>query len=162
MYLRLARRRCACGAHLPSEHCLFHRTVATGRPDGSKCFYEELNCWSDRPRRPRTTSMRRRCRGRMPSVAMAFVNQIPNPLTGRQLDEPLLGELDQATDGFAAAVPVSLANIGQAGQLLLDDSLQLGSEFNHHTLDGSASGLTCNLEPICYPSTHGLCVRSLS
>jgi len=86
----------------------------------------------------------------MPSVAMAFVNQIPNPLTGRQLDEPLLGELDQATDGFAAAVPVSVPDIGQAGQSsshhfidrfkmaagqLLPDDFLLRLEFNGHTFN---------------------------
>ncbi len=52
----------------------------------------------------------------MPSVAMAFVNQIPDPFAGRQLDEPLFGKLDHATTGLAAALAVKAADIGQASQ----------------------------------------------
>jgi hypothetical protein len=73
---------------------------------------------------------------------MAFVNQIPDPLTGRQLDKPLLGKLNHATNSFVAAILVAGADIGQAGQsglkhlidrlkvpagqLLLDDSRLFG------------------------------------
>jgi len=51
----------------------------------------------------------------MPSVSMAFVNQIPNPLTGWQLDEPLLCELNHATNGVAAVL-ANVPDFGQAGQ----------------------------------------------
>ena len=92
----------------------------------------------------------------MPSVAMAFVNQTPDPFAGRQLDEPLLGKLDHAANGLAAALPVKAAGIGQASQsggkhlidrlemaasqLLVDDSLLLGFEFDRHTSNLTASG----------------------
>lgn len=87
---------------------------------------------------------------------MAFVNQIPDSFTGRQLDKPLLGKLNHATNGFAAGVLVNAADIGQAGQscgenfidrfkmaagqLLLDDSLLLGFEFDRHTSNLATSG----------------------
>ena len=46
---------------------------------------------------------------------MAFANQIPDPFAGRQLDEPLLGKLNHAANGLAAAIPVKAVDIGQAG-----------------------------------------------
>lgn len=83
------------------------------------------------------------------SVAMAFVNQIPDPFAGRQLDKPLLGKLDHAANGLAAAILVKAADVGQtgqsggkhfvdrfklaAGQLLSDDPLLLRFEFDGHT-----------------------------
>jgi hypothetical protein len=84
---------------------------------------------------------------------MAFVNHIPDPFTGRQVDDTFFGELNHATNGVVEVFAIwNLRQLCErscqhfinrlelaARELPLDDSFQLGLEFNRHIFNLRAS-----------------------
>jgi hypothetical protein len=84
---------------------------------------------------------------------MAFVHQIFDSLSARQLDESLFGELNHATNGVVEVFAIwNLRQLCErscqhfinrlelaARELPLDDSFQLGLEFNRHIFNLRAS-----------------------